>query len=145
MQATKQKTLVIEQTIEAPSDQVWMALTDIKALSKWAPFFSDFKPEVGFETRFKLGASEDRQYLHICKVTEVENGRKLTYGWRYDGYPGDSYVTFTLAPEQNHTNLTIKYKITEPFPADNPDFSLENFVQGFTYTVSALKEFVENK
>jgi uncharacterized protein YndB with AHSA1/START domain len=145
MQATEQQSIVIEQIIDAPSDKVWKALTDIKALSKWAPFFSDFKPEIGFETRFKLGASEERQYTHICKVTEVEDGRKLTYGWRYDGYPGDSYVTFTLVPEQNHTNLKIKYKITEPFPADNPDFSPENFAQGFTYTLNTLKEFVENE
>jgi len=145
MQNSIKKQLVLERTIDAPIGQVWEALTDVKVLKKWAPFFSDFKPEVGFETRFMLGASEDRQYLHICRVTEVEDGRKLTYEWRYDGYPGDSYVTFILVSKQNFTSLTIKYKVTEPFPADNPDFSLESFEQGLNYTVGSLKQFVENK
>jgi uncharacterized protein YndB with AHSA1/START domain len=49
------ETITITRTLYAPNAETWKALTDISDLKQWLPFFSDFKPEVGFETTFMLG------------------------------------------------------------------------------------------
>jgi uncharacterized protein YndB with AHSA1/START domain len=135
--------IIIERKLNASAERVWRALTDDQQLKQWLPFFAEFKPEVGFETRFTLGADPDRQYEHICQVTEVEEGKKLTYSWRFNGYQGDSYITYELVPDGSQTTVKLTHTITEPFPADNPDFDSRNFVEGWNYTADALKEFVE--
>ena len=143
MQSTLPDPLVITRTLNAPVASVWKALTDIAVLKKWMPFFPDFKAEVGFETRFMLGASPDRQYEHICQVTEAEAERKLTYSWRYEGITGDAYVTFELTPDGEQTQLTLTYRITEMFPPDHPDLTIENAAYGWNHIADSLKEFVE--
>ncbi|HKX24398.1 MAG TPA: SRPBCC domain-containing protein [Candidatus Saccharimonadales bacterium] len=133
---------VIERLMDAPADQVWKALTDIATLKQWLPFFPDFKPEIGFETRFMLGP-EGHEYEHVCQVTEAEAEKKLTYSWRYRGYPGDAYVTYELVPQGSKTKVILTYRITEPFPADNPDFKPEMAAEGWNFTLDNLKKFVE--
>lgn len=138
---SEQHTLVLERVCDAPVDLVWKALTDISFLQQWLPFFKEFKPEVGFETRFKLGP-DDHQYEHICRVLEAIPQKKLTYTWYYEGYEGRSHVTFELYPEGDQTKVVLTHVITEPFPKDNPDFATENFKEGWTYTIIGLKDFV---
>lgn len=145
MQNEKNKPLTIERTVHAPAELVWKALTNKELLQKWLPFFPDFRPEVGFETRFQLGRDESHHYTHVCRVLEVIPGKKLTYTWRYDGYAGDSHVTFELSDEGENTLVTLTHTIIEPFPANNPDFAKKNFAEGWTYTINGLKEFVEKK
>lgn len=140
----KNQPLVIERTYRAPIELVWKALTDRDELKQWSFDLPDFKAEVGFEFRFMQGKDEDHQYLHICQVTEVVAGRKLTYSWRYDGYEGISYVTFELFPEGGQTRLKFTHAGIESFPANNPDFARSNFAEGWTYMVDALKTFVES-
>jgi uncharacterized protein YndB with AHSA1/START domain len=141
---SQDEPLIIERTINAPAARVWQALTDKNDLKEWLPFLSDFEPVVGHELRFKLGKDPEHQYQHVSKVIEVVEGRKLTYGWRYDGYPGDSHVTFELVPAGEQTRLKLTHEILEPFPADNPDFSSAGFKEGWTYTADGLKQFVES-
>jgi uncharacterized protein YndB with AHSA1/START domain len=143
MQNTLPEPLVITRTLNAPVASVWKALSDITTLKKWMPFFHDFKAEVGFEARFMLGASPDRQYEHICQVTEADAEKKLTYSWRYEGIPGDAYVTFELAPNGEQTQLTLTYRITEMFPLDNPDLNIKNAAYGWNHLADSLKECVE--
>jgi len=70
--------------------------------------------------------------------------KKLSYSWRYDGYPGDSYVTFELFEEGDKTRLKLTHEGIESFGTDNPDFARENFDAGWTHLIStAIKEFVE--
>jgi uncharacterized protein YndB with AHSA1/START domain len=143
MQNTLPEPLVITRTLNAPITSVWKALSDITTLKKWMPFFPAFKAEVGFETRFMLGSSEDRQYEHICQVTEAEAEKKLTYSWRYEGYPGDAYVTFELTPTGEQTHLTLTYRVTEMFPLGNPDFDIKTAAYGWNHLVDSLTEVVE--
>lgn len=137
--------LLLERVCNAPVDLVWKALTDITLLKQWLPFFPDFKPEIGFETRFKLGPNDDQQYTHICRVLEAVEKKKLTYTWYYAGFPGRSHVTFVLVPQGDKTKVTLTHVITEPFREDNPDFDLKNFAEGWTYTIDGLKNFVEKE
>ena len=135
--------IIIERTYNAPTTKVWKAISDKNEMKRWYFDLAEFKPEVGFEFQF-YGGKEERQYLHLCRITEVVVGKKLTYSWRYDGYEGISYVTFELFNEGNQTRLILTHKGLESFPVSNPDFGKENFVEGWTHIVGiSLKEFVE--
>ena len=139
----KNNVLKLERELDAPSELVWNALTDMKLLKQWMPFFPEFKAEVGFETRFQLGPDKDHQYGHIVKVLEVIPYKKLTYTWYYEGHPGKSHVTFELTAKEEKTNVILTHVITEVFPSDDPAFSKKNFAQGWTYTIDGLKKFAE--
>src|SRR5438105_308798 len=111
---------VIERTYNAPVTKVWKALTDKSEMKKWYFGLAEFKPEAGFEFQF-YGGPPDKQYLHLCKIKEVINNRKLSYSWRYDGYDGNSLVTFELFEEGNKTRLKLTHEGLETFPVSNPD------------------------
>lgn len=112
-------------------------------MKQWYFDFAEFKPEVGFEFQF-LAGKDEKKYLHLCKITEVIAGKKLTYSWRYGGYEGNSFVIFELFPEGNKTRLRLTHEGLETFPKSNPDLAKENFAEGWTYIVDkALKGFVE--
>lgn len=139
----KTEPFVIERTYEAPVEKVWKAITDKDQMKQWYFDLAAFKPEVGFEFQFMAG-EDNKQYLHVCKITEVVAGRKLTYSWRYDGYEGNSFVTFELFPEGDKTRLRLTHDGLETFPASNPDFAKKNFAMGWTEIIgTSLKEFVE--
>ena len=135
--------ITIERVFDAPAPKIWKALTENEQLKQWYFQLEDFKAEVGFEFQF-IGGPDDRQYLHLCKVTEVIPNQKLTYSWRYDGYPGDSFVTFELFPEGDKTRLVLTHTGIETFESFNTDFAKGNFVEGWTDIVNVLlKEYLE--
>lgn len=130
-----EKPIVIEQTFNASIETVWKAITEINQMRQW--YFEnipDFKPEVGFETQFDV-KSEDRTFRHLWKVTEVVSKRKITYNWKFDGYPGDSFVTFELFKKDNTTMLRLTVRVTESFPQDIPEFLRKSAVGGWTYFI----------
>jgi uncharacterized protein YndB with AHSA1/START domain len=135
--------LIIERTYNAPADMLWNALTDSTQMQQWYFPITVFKAQVGFEFHFE-GGSEQTSYVHLCKVTDVIPGKKITYSWHYDGYPGMSYVTWELFEEGKQTRVQLTHEGLETFPQDNPDFAKKSFTEGWTYFVEkALKHFVE--
>jgi uncharacterized protein YndB with AHSA1/START domain len=137
-------TYIIEQTYNSPIWIVWRAITSKDEMKKWYFDLQEFIPEVGFEFQFWGGPDEKRQYLHLCKITEVIPGNKLAYSWRYDGFEGNSLVTFELFVEGNLTKLKLTHEGLETFPSGNPDFAKENFAEGWNWIIGAsLKEFLE--
>ena len=135
--------LVIERTFNASVERVWKAITDKNEMKQWYFDLAEFKPEPGFEFQFE-GGKEDKCYLHLCRVTEVIPNKKLTYSWRYDGFEGNSFVTFELFPEGNKTRLKLTHAGLETFPHDNPDFAKENFMEGWTSIIGTfLKEYLD--
>ncbi|MDN3724432.1 SRPBCC domain-containing protein [Aequorivita sp. SDUM287046] len=139
----EQKTLKVERTYNAPISKVWNAITDKNEMKQWYFDLAEFKPEVGFKFEF-MGGTEEKQYLHLCEVTEVVPEKKITYSWRYDGYDGNSYVTFELFEEGNNTRLQLTHRGLETFP-DKDDFARSNFEQGWDYFMNtALKVFLED-
>ena len=136
---------VIERTFNAPAEKMWKAITDKNEMKQWYFDLAEFKPEVGFEFQF-YGGPPEKQYLHLCKITEVVAGKKLTYSWRYDGYEGNSFVTFELFAEENTTRVKLTHAGLETFPKENPDLAKHNFAEGWTDIIGrSLKEFVEKK
>jgi len=139
----KNEPYVIERSYNAPIAKVWKAITNNEDLKHWYFQLEDFKPEVGFEFRFS-GGPDGRTYEHVCKVTEVVPGRKITYSWQYAGYEGKSYVTWELFDEGATTRLKLTHEGLETFPAGNADFARSNFEAGWTeITGKMLKEYVE--
>ena len=138
-----QAPLIIEDLYNAPSDEVWQAISDRNDMKNWYFDVPGFKPEVGIEFTFK-GENEGRVYIHHCTVLEVIPGRKLRHSWSYEGYEGMSNVTFELYPEGDQTKIRLTHEGLETFP-DIPDFKRENFQEGWTMIIcTLLKNYVEN-
>jgi uncharacterized protein YndB with AHSA1/START domain len=140
------KSFEIERTYNAPIEKVWKALTDKEQIKQWYFDIADFKPEAGFKFQFYGEGHKGEKYLHLCKITEVIPMKKLQYSWQYEGYQGNSFVTFELFPEKNGTRLKLTHEGLETFPPNSPDFVKKSFAEGWTYiTGKSLKEFVERK
>jgi len=139
----KNEPLVIERTYNAPIAKVWKAITDKSDMKQWYFDIAEFKPVVGFEFQFDA-SNENITYRHLCKITEVIPGKKITYSWRYNGYPGNSSVSFELFEEGKKTRVKLTHEGLETFPQDKPDFAESSFTGGWTHFIGkALKEFVE--
>ncbi|KAA5535076.1 SRPBCC domain-containing protein [Taibaiella lutea] len=139
----EQQPIIIERTYNAPVEKVWKALTDKAQMKEWYFDIPDFKPEVGFEFEFIGKGKKGEEYLHKCKITELVPQKKLTHSWRYDGYEGNSFVTFELSAEGDKTHIKLTHTGLETFPPIEA-FAKSNFVEGWTYIIGkGLKEFVE--
>ena len=134
--------VVVEATYDAPVRRVWKALTSNDEMRKWYFDLTEFKPETGFRFQFE-GGTENKTYTHLCEISEVIPGKKLSYSWKYKGYPGNSKVTFELFEEGKGTRLKVTHQGLESFPS-LPDFGKENFRDGWNAIIGKnLKEFLE--
>jgi len=105
----------------------------------------DFKPEVGFKFEFDGTGSDGTKYLHLCKVTEVIPGKKLTHSWQYRDLAGESFVTWELFNEGSKTRLKLTHTGLETFPKINKDFGRESFSYGWTHLTGSLADFLEKE
>ena len=135
--------IVINETYNVKSQQVWEAITDKEKMRSWYFDIPDFSITPGSEFHFYGKGKEGESYLHICKVLECVSGKKLSYSWRYDGYSGNSIISFELQTINSNTNLQLTHSGLETFPAVAA-FARENFVEGWTYLIkTGLKSFLE--
>jgi uncharacterized protein YndB with AHSA1/START domain len=139
------QSFVIERIYNAPVSKVWKAISDKEEMKQWYFDLSAFKPEVGFEFQFYGEGKTGEKFLHLCKIMEVVKNKKLKHSWRYDGYEGNSFVTFELFEEGDKTRLKLTHEGFETFPTTvNNDFAKENFAEGWTYIIgTSLPGFVE--
>lgn len=139
-----EKPVIVEQIFNTPISVIWKAITNRDQMKQW--FFENiesFRPEVGFETKFNV-KTQERNFLHLWKLTEVIPLKKITYNWKYEGYPGDSFVTFELFEMKNHTKLKLTHNVVESFPNDIPEFTRESCLEGWNYFIrKSLKEYLE--
>ena len=135
--------IVIERTYNAPVAKIWAALTDGAQMKQWYFDIPGFKPQVGYEFEFHAG-EPGKEYLHKCTVTQAIENKIIAYTWRYEGYPGNSEVSFELFPHGATTVAKLTHKGLETFGTTNPDLAKKNFVTGWTeFMDTALKDFVE--
>lgn len=140
----KTDAVVIEKNYPVSPDKVWDAITDKDQMREWYFELDEFRAEPGFKFNFYGKGKEGETYLHLCEVTEVVPGQKLTYSWRYDGFEGISFVTFELFAEGNGTKLRLTHLGLESFPGKSA-FAKENFVEGWTYLLKTSLENYLNK
>ena len=125
----------VTQQFQESVENVWKALTDVNEMTQW--FFDnipEFEPTVGFKTQFTV-TSENRVFPHLWEITEVIPFQKIVYNWRYEGYKGDSFVTFQLSEIDNQTQLTISTKVIEDFPDTIPEFKRDSCIAGWNYFI----------
>jgi uncharacterized protein YndB with AHSA1/START domain len=140
----KNEPFVIERTFNASADRIWKAISDKDQMKQWYFDIAAFKPQPGFEFEFEGKTPDGVCYLHKCKVIDAVPGKKLKYSWRYEGFEGNSFVTFELFPEGDKTRLKLTHEGLETFPANKPDFAKHNFVGGWTALIgTSLREFLE--
>jgi Uncharacterized conserved protein len=141
----KTEPLVVEQLLNAPIDQVWEAISENSKMRHWYFDIPKFEAVPGFEFEF-YGSKDNTRYLHLCKVISVEPDRKLSYSWKYKGYPGESFVTFELFDENGQTRLRLTHDGLETFGIDNRDFARENFNEGWNHIIgTSLRNYVEGQ
>lgn len=141
----KPEPIIVEKIYNAPVDRVWNAITNNDEMKKWYFDIPEFKAEPGFEFRFYGTGKQGQKFLHLCKVVEVVDRKKLSYSWQYEGYEGNSLVTFELFAEQDKTKLKLTHEGLASFPVTaHNDFAKQNFVEGWTHIIgNRLKNHVE--
>jgi uncharacterized protein YndB with AHSA1/START domain len=137
--------IIVEMTYNAPVEKVWTAITDSDEMKRWYFDIPGFKPEVGFEFQFFGEGKTGEKFLHLCKIIEVIKFKKLRHSWRYEGYGGNSFVTFELFDEGGKTRLKLTHEGLETFPVTaHNDFAKENFEEGWNYILNkALYEYID--
>ena len=139
---TDNQPIIVERTFKVTALTLWDAITDTEAIRKWFIPVAEFRPEVGFEFQFMEGDAKEK-FLHICRVTEVVDGQKIAYTWRYDGYEGNTLVTFELFQEGDKTRLRLTHAGTETFPANKPELSKENHISGWEHLIGkSLRNYI---
>lgn len=134
--------IIIERTFHLPAKKVWEAISNRDQMKQWYFDLEAFIPEKGFSFSF-MGGPDGRQYKHLCTITDAVTEKKLSYSWRYEGYEGNSEVTFELFPEEGGTKLRLTHTGLGSFPP-NPDFARQNFVDGWTYIIlTSLPGYLE--
>jgi uncharacterized protein YndB with AHSA1/START domain len=142
----RKKPIVVEKSVKAPVERVWKALTDKDQMKQWFFDLSAFRPEVGFEFLFAGKGQKGQEYMHRCKIAGVVPLKKLAFTWAYEGYPGESIVTFELTSLENTTMVKLTHEGLASFPADQPDFDRSSFNAGWNELVGKLlPQFVEKE
>lgn len=135
--------VIVEDIFDAPIEKVWKAITGIEEMKIW--YFENidvFKAEIGSKSKFVV-QSDERTFTHLWEVTEVDAPNKITYNWKYEEYPGDSFVTWELFDESGKTKLVLTTRITEDFPDEIPEFKRESCKKGWEYFICwKLKEYL---
>ena len=132
---TTEAPVVVEAIFNAPIEKVWNAITDIEEMKRW--YFDNidaFKAEVGGKSRFAV-QSEERTFTHLWEVTEVAAPHKITYNWKYEEYPGDSFVSFELIEEKGKTKLILTATVVEDFDDAIPEFKRGSCQKGWEYFI----------
>ncbi|MCJ0742890.1 SRPBCC family protein [Pedobacter montanisoli] len=139
----KNQDIEITVSIKAPVTKVWNAISSAEEMKNWYFTLKDFKTVSGFKFEFWAGPAE-KQYLHCCEVIDVEPLQRLSYTWRYEGFPGNSLVIWILDEQQNgQTLLTLKHVDVETLKNEDPAFDAENFVTGWEAITQNLKAYLE--
>lgn len=88
-----------------PPEKVWRALTDPELLSEWLLPVVDARLEQGASFHFMAPPQPGWDGIVSCRVVEIDTCRKLTYSWVVGDL--DTVVTFTLAPTESGTRLSL--------------------------------------
>ena len=78
--------------------------------------------------------------MHVFEIVEVIPEKKLKHSWRYDGYGGNSFLTFELFAEGDKTKLVLTHEGLETFPSTNLDFAVSNFAEGWSFIINTSLE-----
>jgi uncharacterized protein YndB with AHSA1/START domain len=135
------ESIVVDYTLNEPSDQIWRALTEPGLLAQWL-MENDIKPLVGHKFNFRAQPQGDWDGIVYCEVLEVDEPRKLVYTWQGGsdknknyGHRLDTTVTWTLTPTPSGgTLLNLVHRGFQP-----DDYAFQVMGQGWRKMVTAEK------
>ncbi len=104
------RDLFFEVVYPYPRSQVWQALTDKRALSRWL-MENDFEPRVGHVFQFHTKPRPRLGFDGIvyCTVLEVDEPSRLSYSWLGGRMKQPTIVTWTLDEVPEGTRLTLQH------------------------------------
>lgn len=115
------KVLRKEAYYPYPPEQVWVALTDPRAIAEWL-MPNNFKPVVGHRFEFRVDPTGTYSGMTECEVLEVEPPRRLAYTWAPPAsntkseWRGVTTVRWTLTREGEGTRLVFEHIGIEKMP-----------------------------
>lgn len=101
-----------ELDLQHAPEKVWRALTDPELLAEWLLPTLDLKLEKGAAFTLKTQAYPGWDGTVKCQFVEIEPQKKLVYTWSVPFL--DTVVTFTLAPTEEGTRLSIEQSGFKP-------------------------------
>jgi len=99
------ETIAFEIELKHAPQKVWRALTDPELLAEWLLPVIDLELVPGKAFTFKTQAYPGWDGTVSCRMIEIDAPRKLSYAWTVPFL--DTVVTFTLAPTESGTRLSI--------------------------------------
>ena len=142
---TTEEPVLVEEIFQTDINLVWKSITDKDEMIKW--FFQNipaFKPEVGFETTFKVESGE-RIFPHVWKIKEVKINELISYYWSYTNYAGLAVVNFKLEQINKEVKLSVLVEVLEDFDDSIPEFKRESCVGGWEYFINGqLKNYINS-
>ena len=114
------KVLRKEAVYPYPPEQVWVALTDPRALAEWL-MPNDFQPILGHIFEFRTDPYFVCTGRTICRITELDPPRRMAWTWKIVTKEGkrdipEMLVTWTLTPEGSGTRLVLEHSGLERAP-----------------------------
>ena len=136
--------LNLERTLRAPIGKVWRALTRGEEVARWFGPTDDVRIEVlewdcreGGDYRVAMHAPDGNTYTCYGTFRDVEEPRRLTYTWSWEGQPPmDTLVAFELAEDGGVTTLNFSHT---GFPADE---ARDRHQEGWTGSLERLSRLV---
>ena len=102
---TQVETIAFQWDLRHAPEKVWRTLTDPALLSQWLLPASGFKAEPGTVFTFNAPPQPEWDGVVNCRMLEIEPHRKVSWSWIVGDI--DTVVTFTLAPTESGTQLTL--------------------------------------
>ncbi len=137
---------VIEMVYDVPVDKVWKAITDPDDMKQWYFDLPSFTLKVAVPKEIEKFEDPDTMFLEKCLAVEMIEGKKISYTWKYEAYPGNSLITFELSEKGKKTKLLFTHQGLETYPVSNPDVARDNIVSSWRYMLdTAIKVFLEDR
>ena len=136
--------VIVEETFSVSAEALWNAITVVEEMHGWyLDNIPAFEARVGFETQFTV-TNEGTDFPHKWKVTEVVPFRKISYDWRFGGYPGVGLVTFELMEKGSATTLKLTNTVLQDFPDNVTEFERESCLAGWQFFIGeSLRVYLE--
>jgi uncharacterized protein YndB with AHSA1/START domain len=104
---SQSETLSFELELQHSPHKVWRALTEPELLKQWLLPVTGLKLEPGAAFTLNTQPVGGWDGTVKCRVLEVEEHKKLRYGWVVGDMELDTVLTFTLSPSSSGTRLSI--------------------------------------
>jgi uncharacterized protein YndB with AHSA1/START domain len=117
--------------VQAPPEDVYLALTNPLTLSLWTGAEAIMSTEPGSE--FSLWDDSI-----VGKNIEFVENKKIVQQWYFGDQPEESIVTFILHPDKNGTSVELRH-------TNIPDSDIEDMIEGWNLNYfGSLQDFYED-